>query len=204
MQEAGNKIQEARGNETWQLERQQVSTRRTEKEARPVQCKKGRKRKLDRKGGPRKRGKCKKQETRSKTGPSCRFRKQRWALGAVGGRPGPSSGPCLTVAKAPFVSLGGWKTASFHLGAESSVRQWGPLPAGPVRPSGPCCLAVAKAPFVSLSGWKTASFLAGSESNVRQWGPLPAAQHPLKLPSPCCFAVEASEGNVRHWQPDDL
>ena len=71
------------------------------------------------------------------------------------------SGPCcFGVAKAPFVSLGGWKTAqraSFLVGSESNVRQWGPWPAGPVRLSGPCCFGVAKAPFVSLRGWKTDS-----------------------------------------------
>ena len=47
--------------------------------------------------------------------------------------------------------------ASFHVGSESNVRNWGPWPAGPVRPSGPCCFGVAKAPFVSLRGWKTDS-----------------------------------------------
>ena len=71
------------------------------------------------------------------------------------------SGPCcFGVAKAPFVSLGGWKTAqraSFLVGSESNVRQWGPWPAGPVRLSGPSCFGVAKAPFVSLRGWKTDS-----------------------------------------------
>jgi len=79
--------------------------------------------------------------------------------------------------KAPFVSLGGRKIASFLVGSESNVRQGGPWPAGPVRPSGPCCLAMARAPFLSVGGWKTAktaSFLVGSESNVRQWGPWPA------------------------------
>ena len=29
--------------------------------------------------------------------------------------------------------------ASFLVGSESNVRNWGPWPAGPVRPSGPCC-----------------------------------------------------------------
>ena len=93
----------------------------------------------------------------------------------------------------PFVSLGGWKTAqraSFLVGSESNVRQWGPWPAGPVRPSGPCCFGVAKAPFVSLRGWKTAqtaSFLVGSESNVRQWGPWPAG--PVRPSGPGCFGV---------------
>ena len=47
--------------------------------------------------------------------------------------------------------------ASFLVGSESNVRNWGPWPAGPVRPSGPCCFGVAKAPFVSLRGWKTDS-----------------------------------------------
>ena len=96
---------------------------------------------------------------------------------------------CFAVARAPFVSLvGGWKTASFLVGSESNVRDWGPLPAGPVRPSGPCCFAVARASFVSfLGGWKTASFLVGSESNVRHWGPLPAG--PVRASEPCCFAV---------------
>ena len=73
-----------------------------------------------------------------------------WPAGPV--RP---SGPCcFGVAKAPFVSLRGWKTDS-----------------------GPCCFGVAKAPFVSLRGWKTtktASFLVGSESNAKHWGPWPA------------------------------
>ena len=52
----------------------------------------------------------------------------------------------------------GWKTgqrASFLVGSESNVRQWGPWPAGPVRPSEPFCFGVASAPCVSLGGWKT-------------------------------------------------
>ena len=63
------------------------------------------------------------------------------------------------------------QTASFLVGSESDVRNWGPWPADPVRPSGPCCFGVAKVPFVRLGGWKTASCLVGSESNVRHWGP---------------------------------
>ena len=50
-------------------------------------------------------------------------------------------------------AFGDWKTAqtaSFLVGSESNVRQWGPWPAGPVRLSGPCCFGVAKAPFVRL------------------------------------------------------
>ena len=42
-------------------------------------------------------------------------------------------------------AFGDWKTAqtaSFLVGSESNVRQWGPWPAGPVR--------VAKAPFLKL------------------------------------------------------
>ena len=94
---------------------------------------------------------------------SCRFRKQRRPQD-----PAVSAG----VAIAPCVSFGGWKTsqtASFLVGSESNVRQWGPWPAGPVRPSGPCCLAVAEALFLTLGGWKTASFLEGLG---RKWGPL--------------------------------
>ena len=48
-------------------------------------------------------------------------------------------------------AFGDWKTAqtaSFLVGSESNVRQWGPWPAGPVRPSGPCCFGVAEAPFL--------------------------------------------------------
>ena len=91
-------------------------------------------------------------------------------------------------------AFGDWKTAqtaSFLVGSESNVRQWGPWPAGPVRPSGPCSFGVAKAPFVRAFGdWKTAqtaSFLVGSESNVRQWGPWPAG--PVRPSGPCCFGV---------------
>ena len=138
--------------------------------------------------------------------------KQRWALGAVARRPGPSfrallfrcgegavcepsrledrqlrelvflsvqkatlgtggRGPqARSVLQGPAVSV--WRRrrlwafaagrqtaqrASFLVGSESNVRNWGPWPAGPVRPSGPCCFGVAKAPFVSLRGWKTDS-----------------------------------------------
>ena len=59
-------------------------------------------------------------------------------------RPGPSLRALLFGCGAGAV-LG--QTASFLVGSESDVKQWGPWPAGPVRPSGPCCLAVAQAPF---------------------------------------------------------
>ena len=62
-------------------------------------------------------------------------------------RPGPSLRALLFGCGAGAV-LG--QTASFLVGSESDVRQWGPWPAGPVRPSGPCCFGVAKAPFVKL------------------------------------------------------
>ena len=100
---------------------------------------------------------------------------------------------CFGVAIAPCVSFGGWKTgqtASFLVGSESNVRQWGPWPAGPVRPSWPCCFGVASAPCLSLGGWKTAkrvSFLVGAESNVRHWGPWPVG--PVRPSGPCCLAV---------------
>ena len=92
-----------------------------------------------------------------------------WAQKATAGRelvweplPGGSvrpSGPCcFAVARALFMSLDGWKKASF-LVSESNVRQWEPLSGGSVRPSGPCCLGVAEAPFLSLESWKPATFL---------------------------------------------
>ena len=93
------------------------------------------------------------------------------------------------MAEAPFVSLGGWKTAqiaSFLVGSESNVRQWGPWPAGPVRPSGPCCLAVAEAPFVSLGGWKTAqiaSFLSVQKATLGSGGRGPQARSVLQGPA---------------------
>ena len=96
--------------------------------------------------------------------------------------------------------------ASFLVGSESNVRNWGPWPAGPVRPSGPCCFGVAKAPFVSLRGWKTDSsesysFLVGSESNVRNWGPWPAG--PVRPSGPCCFGVaKAPFVSLRGWKTD--
>ena len=58
-----------------------------------------------------------------------------------GGSVRPSGPCCFAVARAPFVSLDGWKRASFLVGSESNVRQWEPLPGGSVRPSGPCCFA---------------------------------------------------------------
>ena len=95
------------------------------------------------------------------------------------------------------------ETASFLVGSESDVRQWGPWPAGPVRPSGPCCFGVASAPCVSLGGWKTgqtASFLVRSESDVRQWEPWPAG--PVRPSGPCCFAVARAPfvGLVGGWK----
>ena len=130
-------------------------------------------------------------------------------------RPGPSFRALLFGCGGGAV-LG--QTATFLVGSESNVRQWGPWPAGPVRPSGPCCFGVASAPCVSLGGWKTgrggrgpqarsrpcmlfgcgggavlgqtATFLVGSESNVRQWGPWPAG--PVRPSGPCCFGVASA------------
>ena len=78
------------------------------------------------------------------------------------------SGPCcLGVAEAPFLTLGGWKTASFLGGLGS---KWGPLLAGPLHVSGRCCLV-----FLSVQAaavWFSCRFrpllfglLVGSESN---------------------------------------
>ena len=105
-------------------------------------------------------------------------------MGAVARRPRPSLRALLFGCGGGAV-LG--QTASFLVGSESDVRQWGLWPTGPVRPSGPCCFAVARAPFLSLGGWKTASFLVGSESNVRHWGPWPAG--PVRLSGFWCLAV---------------
>ena len=110
--------------------------------------------------------------------------------------------------------------ASFLVGSESNVRQWGPWPAGPVRPSGPCCLAVAEAPlfgvaeapFVRLGGWKTgqtASFLVVQKATLGSGGRGPQARSvpqgpavsvwrarwpagPVRLSGPCCFGVASA------------
>ena len=98
-------------------------------------------------------------------------------------RPGPSFRALLFGCGGGAV-LG--QTATFLVGSESNVRQWGPWPAGPVRPSGPCCFGVAQAPF-----WvRQLGFLVGSESNVRQWGPWPAG--PVRPSGPCCFGVASA------------
>ena len=73
-------------------------------------------------------------------------------MAAVARTPGPSFRALLFGCGGGAV-LG--QTATFLVGSESNVRQWGPWPAGPVRPSGPCCFGVASAPCVSLGGWKT-------------------------------------------------
>ena len=98
-------------------------------------------------------------------------------------RPGPSFRALLFGCGGGAV-LG--QTATFLVGSESNVRQWGPWPAGPVRPSGPCCFGVAQAPF-----WvRQLGFLVGSESNVRQWGSWPAG--PVRPSGPCCFGVASA------------
>ena len=76
-------------------------------------------------------------------------------MGPVARRPSPSLRALLFWCGGGAVSeaFGDWKTAqtaSFLVGSESNVRQWGPWPAGPVRPSGPCCFGVAEAPFLRL------------------------------------------------------
>ena len=95
-----------------------------------------------------------------------------------GGSVRPSGPCCFAVARAPFVSLDGWKRASFLVGSESNVRQWERLPGGSVRPSGPCCLGVAEAPFVSLGRL---------EDELLFWEPLPGGS--VRPSGPCCFAV---------------
>ena len=117
-------------------------------------------------------------------------------MGPVARRPSPYLRALLVWCGGGAVSdaFGDWKTAqtaSFLVGSEGNVRQWGPRPAGPVRPSGPLLFwcgggAVSEA----FGDWKTAqtaSFLVFSESNVRQWGPWPAG--PVRPSGPCCFGV---------------
>ena len=92
------------------------------------------------------------------------------------------------MAKAPFVSLRGWKTDSSELVLGTGGRG----PQAPVRPSGPCCFGVAKAPFceplrLEDRQLRASFFLVGSESNVRHWGPWPAG--PVRPSGPCCFGV---------------
>ena len=124
-------------------------------------------------------------------------------------RPGPSLRALLFGCGGGAV-LG--QTATFLVGSESNVRQWGPWPAGPVRPSGPCPVwalaagrqvvaAVARTPGPSFRALlfgcgggavlgQTATFLVGSESNVRQWGPWPAG--PVRPSGLCCFGVASA------------
>ena len=121
-------------------------------------------------------------------------------------RPGPSLRALLFGCGGGAV-LG--QRASFLVGSESNVRQWGPWPAGPFRPSGPCCFGVASAPCVSLGGWKTGRGGRGPQARS-----VPHA-------GPCCFGVAiapcvsiggwkkgqtasflvGSESNVRQWGP---
>ena len=102
-------------------------------------------------------------------------------------------------------AFGEWKTAqtaSFLVGSESNVRQWGPWPTGPVRPSGPCCFGVAKAPFLKLlattlgsgaRGPQAQSVLQGPAVLVwrrrRLWSFWRLEDSPVRPSGPCCFGV---------------
>ena len=123
-------------------------------------------------------------------------------MGPVARRPSPSLRALLFWCGEGAVSeaFGDWKTAqtaSFLVGSESNVRQWGPWPTGPVRPSGPCCFGVAKAPFLKLlattlgsgaRGPQAQSVLQGPAVLVwRRWGPWPAG--PVRPSGPCSFGV---------------
>ena len=94
-------------------------------------------------------------------------------MGAVARRPRPSFRALLFGCGAGAV-LG--QTASFLVGSESNVRQWGLWPAGAVL-------------------GQTANFLVSSESNVRQWGLWPAG--PVRPSGPCCLAVAQAPFWVR-------
>ena len=114
-------------------------------------------------------------------------------------------------------AFGDWKTAqtaSFLVGSESNVRQWGPWPTGPVRPSGPCCFGVAKAPFLKLlattlgSGARPSKVgpVARRPSSLRAlqfWrgeGAVCEAFGDWKTAQTASFLV-GSESNVRQWGP---
>ena len=128
-----------------------------------------------------------------------------WPAGPI--RP---SGPCcFGVAKAPFVSLRGWKTDSSEL-VFLSVQK-ATLGTGG---RGPQARSVLQGPAVSV-WWRRrlwafaagrqaaqrASFLVGSESNVRHWGPWPAG--PVRPSGPCCFGVaKAPFVSLCGWKTD--
>ena len=118
-------------------------------------------------------------------------------MAAVARRPGPSLRALLFGCGAGAVF---GQTASFLVGSESNVRNWGPWPAGPVRPSGPCCFGCGAGAVFGQTAQR-ASFLVGSESNVRNWGPWPAG--PVRPSGPCCFGVaKAPFVSLRGWKTD--
>eukprot|EP00435_Cladocopium_sp_Y103_P030814 s1650_g7.t1 len=71
----------------------------------------------------------------------------------------PSGAWCLSVAQAPFWSLGGWKIALGAVLEPRWLEDCYNVFVGPVHPSGLRCLSVVQAPFWSLGGWKTAIIL---------------------------------------------
>ena len=94
--------------------------------------------------------------------------------------------------------------ASFLVGSESNVRNWGPWPAGPV-PQGPAVSVWRRRRLWAFAAGRQtaqrASFLVGSESNVRNWGPWPAG--PVRPSGPCCFGVaKAPFVSLRGWKTD--
>ena len=126
-----------------------------------------------------------------------------------------ASGPCcFGVAKAPFVSLRGWKTAQRNRQLRELVFlsvQKATLGTGG---RGPQARSVLQGPAVSVwrrrrlwafaAGRQTAqraSFFVGSESNVRQWEPWPAG--PVRPSGPCCFGVaKAPFVSLCGWKTD--
>ena len=82
-------------------------------------------------------------------------------FGCVGGWTTPFSR--VIVAEAPFLNLGGWKTATFLLGSEGDVRQWGPYGAVPFSRF-----------FRGLAPGRQLRFLLRSGGDVRHWRPLRA------------------------------
>ena len=94
--------------------------------------------------------------------------------------------------------------ASFLIGSESNVRNWGPWPAGPVLQGPAVSVWRRRRLWAFAAGRQTAqraSFLVGSESNVRNWGPWPAG--PVRPSGPCCFGVaKAPFVSLRGWKTD--
>ena len=107
-------------------------------------------------------------------------------MGPVARRPSPSLRALLFWCGEGAVceAFGDWKTAqtaSFLVGSESNVRQWGPWPADPVRPSGPCCFGGRPGPSL-----RALPFWCGQGAVCEAWrlGPRLCCIRPSEF---CCW-----------------